>query len=135
MLLSAILLAAVVTNPQDPAARPSPDASAVKSADLPAGSSGIYQSALEAGLAAFKRRRFTEAEGDFRRAMEADPKSAGAAFYLGYTYYKLAEHKRPFHPDKQKAKDLFARAFELDPAFRPVWGSSSSHSSSAAAKK
>jgi len=38
----------------------------------------------------------------------ADPSSAAANFYLGYTIYKIAEPKRPFHPDKQKAAELFA---------------------------
>jgi hypothetical protein len=35
--------------------------------------------------------------------------------------YKIAEPKRPFHPDKQKAADLFAKAYSLDPEFKPVW--------------
>jgi Tfp pilus assembly protein PilF len=115
MLLSAILLAAAVTPaPQEPAAQP---------ATAPAVSSGAAQSAIDAGLAAFRRRRFAQAEVDFRKAMEAEPASAAPAFYLAYTYYKMAEPKRPFHPDKQKAKELFAKAYELDPTFRPVWGS------------
>ena len=50
------------------------------------------------------------------------PSSAGPYFYLGYTYYKLAEKKRPFHPDKEKAREMFAKAYSIDPAFRPVWG-------------
>ena len=94
----------------------------MKSADLPKGSSAGSQAALDAGLAAFKKHHFAQAEVDFRKAMEADPRSAGPYFYLGYTYYKMAERKRPFHPDKQKAKDMFAKAYEIDPAFRPVWG-------------
>ena len=116
MLLSVLVLAAAM-NPSGQAAT-----DAVKSADLPAAPSGVSQAALDAGFAAFKKRRFAQAEVDFRKAMDADPGSAGPYFYLGYTYYKMAERKRPFHPDKQKAKDMFAKAFELDPAFRPVWG-------------
>jgi tetratricopeptide (TPR) repeat protein len=111
MLLSALVLAAAL----------GPQAEAVSSADLPATSPGA-QAALEAGFAAFKRRRFAQAEVDFKRAMEADPASAGPYFYLGYTYYKMAEKKRPFHPDKEKAKEMFAKAYSIDPAFRPVWG-------------
>jgi hypothetical protein len=34
----------------------------------------------------------------------------------------MAEKKRPFHPDKEKAKEMFAKAYSIDPAFRPVWG-------------
>ena len=116
MLLSVLVLAAAL-NPSGQAAT-----DAVKSADLPAGSSVGSQAALDAGFAAFKKRRFAQAEVDFKKAMEADPGSPGPYFYLGYTYYKMAERKRPFHPDKQKAKDMFAKAYELDPAFRPVWG-------------
>ena len=116
MLLSVLVLAAAL----DPSGQAATDA--VKSVDLPAASSGVSQAALDAGFAAFKKRHFAQAEVDFKRAMEADPASAGPHFYLGYTYYKMAERKRPFHPDKQKAKDMFAKAFELDPAFRPVWG-------------
>ena len=115
MLLSVLVLAAAL----DPSGQAT---DAVKSADLPAAHSGVSQAALDAGFAAFKKHRFAQAEVDFRKAMEADPGSAGPYFYLGYTYYKMAEKKRPFHPDKEKAKDMFAKAFELDPAFRPVWG-------------
>lgn len=115
MLLSVLVLAAAL----DPGSQA---AAAVQSTELPASHSGVSQAALDAGFAAFKRRRFAEAEVDFRKAMEADPASAGPYFYLGYTYYKMAERKRPFHPDKEKAKEMFAKAFEKDPAFRPVWG-------------
>jgi len=112
MLLTALVLAAAM----------GPQADTVKSADLPAASSGVSEAALHAGFAHFKKRRFAAAETDFKRAMEADPASAGPYFYLGYTYYKIAEKKRPFHPEKQKAAELFAKAFSIDPAFRPVWG-------------
>jgi len=117
MLLSALVLAAVLA-PQDPA----PSAGAVKSADMPAGTTAAAQSNIDAGLAAFKKRRFAAAEADFTKAKDADPASAAPYFYLGYTYYKLAEKKRPFHPDKEKAKEMFAKAYSIDPGFRPVWG-------------
>ena len=116
MLLSVVVLAAAL----GPSGQASTEA--VKSTDLPAGPSGASQAAIDAGLKAFKRHRFAQAEVDFRNAMEADPGSAGPYFYLGYTYYKMAEPKRPFHPDKQKAKDMFAKAYSIYPAFRPVWG-------------
>ena len=93
MLLSVLVLAATL----DPSAQAT---DAVKSAELPASHSGVSQAALDAGFAAFKKRRFAEAEVDFRKAMEADPASAGPYFYLGYTYYKLAE-KQAALPSRQ----------------------------------
>jgi Flp pilus assembly protein TadD len=78
--------------------------------------------AIDAGIAAFKKRRFAAAEEQFAKAVEAEPNSAAAHFYLGYTIYKRVEPKRPFHPDKQRAADEFAKAFELDPNFTPDWG-------------
>jgi tetratricopeptide (TPR) repeat protein len=76
---------------------------------------------IDAGLAAFRRRRFAQAETEFRKAVEADPSSAAAHYYLAYTKYKIVEPKRPFHPGKQEAAGEFARAYELDPTFQPVW--------------
>jgi tetratricopeptide (TPR) repeat protein len=128
MLLAPIVLAAAfLPVPQEapPPVAPSPQnpPSAVKAADLPATSASPAQPHLDAGLAAFKKRRFAQAETAFRKAMEADPQSAAAAFYLGYTYYKLAEPKRHDSPGKQKALDLFSKAYALDPEFKPVWQS------------
>ncbi len=128
MLLAPIVLAAAfLPVPQEapPPVAPSPQnpPSAVKAADLPATSASPAQPHLDAGLAAFKKRRFAQAETEFRKAMEADPQSAAAAFYLGYTYYKLAEPKRHDSPGKQKALDLFSKAYALDPEFKPVWQS------------
>lgn len=78
--------------------------------------------AIQVGIDAFKHRRFAAARDAFQRAAEADPTSAAAHFYLGYTHYKMGEPTKRLTPDKQKAKELFAKAFSLDPAFRPVWG-------------
>lgn len=120
MLLPAILLAALAAPVQDTAAQETPPArESVRSAPLPSDSANT---AIAAGLKAFKRRNFRQAEIQFRTAMDADPSSAAAVFYLAYTYYKIAEPKRPFHPEKQKAAQLFAKAYELDPKFKPVWG-------------
>jgi tetratricopeptide (TPR) repeat protein len=98
-----------------PAPAPAAPAPAAKAA------TGSVDSHIDAGLAAFKKKRFRQAEIDFRQAVDADPQSAAATWYLAYTYYKIAEPKRPFHPDKQKAADLFAKAYALDPEFKPVW--------------
>ncbi len=77
---------------------------------------------VQAGLNAYRKRRYAAAEIEFRRALDADPSNAAAAYYLGYTYYKQAERKRPFHAEKQHAAELFARAYELDAHFAPTWG-------------
>lgn len=123
MLLSTLLLAATLSpaqEPQPPVAPPPQDPAAASSTAAP---TGAGQANIDAGLAAFKKRRFSKAEGEFRKALEADPSSAAANFYLGYTYYKIAEPQRRNSAGKQKALELFDKAFELDPAFTPVWQS------------
>jgi len=128
MLIPSLVLAALVPLAQEPpppvAPEPQepPSSSAVKSSDLPAGG-GPGQAAIDAGLTAFKKRHFAKAESEFRKALDADPSSAAANFYLGYTYYKIAEPHRRLTPDKQKALELFDKAYQLDPGFRPVWQS------------
>jgi tetratricopeptide (TPR) repeat protein len=77
---------------------------------------------VDAGLAAFRARRFSAARAEFEKAVAADPQSAAAAFYLGYANYKIGEPSRRMNASKEKAKELFARAFSLDPAFVPAWG-------------
>ena len=84
--------------------------------------SGDAQSQIDAGLSAFRKRRFAAAREHFEQAVAADPNSAAAHFYLGYVIYKIAEPKRPFHPEKQRAATEFAKAYELDPQFKPAWG-------------
>jgi tetratricopeptide (TPR) repeat protein len=77
--------------------------------------------AIAAGQAAFKKRRFKAALADFEKAAAADPQSAAAAFYLGYTHYKIGEPSRRMNEHKEQAKELFAKAFALDPGFQPDW--------------
>ena len=131
MLLSVFVLAAALSaaqEPQEPPA-PAPEAPADATAPAPAEAPPVRAEAspasagplIAAGLEAYRKRRYTQAEIEFRKTLETDPDSAAATFYLGYTYYKEAEPKRPFHPDKRKAAEMFARAYELDPGFRPVW--------------
>jgi Tfp pilus assembly protein PilF len=110
MIFHAIVLSAGLAAAQGAATEPG--------ASSPASS----EDAISAGITAFKKRNFARAEDQFEKAVEANPQSAAAHFYLGYTIYKRTEPKRPFHPDKQKAADEFKRAFELDPAFQPDWG-------------
>jgi Tfp pilus assembly protein PilF len=77
---------------------------------------------VDRGLSLYHRRQFTRAAAEFQAAADADPQNAAAAWYLAYTWYKIAEPKRPFHPDKAKAAELFAKAFAIDPTFKPDWG-------------
>lgn len=111
MMLPAILLAALAA-PQD---------APVQSRDIPAAAPAVAQASIDAGLALFKRRHFTQAEAEFQKAVDADPGGAPGYFYLGYSVYKIAEPKRPNDPGKRRAAELFAKAYDLDPAFRPVW--------------
>jgi tetratricopeptide (TPR) repeat protein len=76
---------------------------------------------LTAGIIEYRKRNYAQAEADFERALKADPHSAAAAYYLGYTIYKRVE-KKPFHVDKTRAARLFDQAFTEDPTFRPDWG-------------
>ena len=124
MLLATVLLSAALA-PQAPAPDappPVPASPGVTATDLPAPPLGAAAPHLDAGIAAFKKRRFTAARAEFEKAEAKDPQSAAAAYYLGYTYYKLGEPSRRMNANKEKAKELFAKAFSLDPTFRPTWG-------------
>jgi Tfp pilus assembly protein PilF len=118
MTLAAFILATVLT-PQEPAIVPGPATEPKTTQTVTTGAADEY---IVAGLKAFRRRRFGAAQADFQKAVDADPQSAAATFYLGYTYYKIAEPTRRLTPGKKKAAELFARAFELNPGFRPAWG-------------
>jgi tetratricopeptide (TPR) repeat protein len=110
MTIPAILFAALLAAPQaDPPATTS------------LASGGSADISLDAGIAAYRRRRFAQAETEFQKAVDANPQSAAAQYYLGYSIYKRFEFRRN-HPDKQRAADHFAKAFQLDPGFRPDWG-------------
>src|SRR4051812_37177860 len=103
-----------------PAAAPEAgDASAAAPAATPTGGSASAE--IDAGLAAFGRGRFAQARAAFERAVAADPQNAAAHFYLGYSIYKIAEPKKHDSPGKKEAAEHFAKAYELDPNFKPVW--------------
>jgi tetratricopeptide (TPR) repeat protein len=122
MLLTLVFLSATLT-PQAPPPAPAAEPAAPPAATAAApAASGAADPHLAAGIAAFKKRRFSAARTEFEKAEAADPQSAAAAYYLGYTFYKLGEPSKRMNANKEKAKDLFARAFSLDPAFRPTWG-------------
>jgi tetratricopeptide (TPR) repeat protein len=136
MLMPAMLLVAVLgPSPQDaPAPAPSPrprhraappaadKTTAGEPAAEAAPAAGASADDIKAGLNAFARGRFVQARAAFERAVAADPQSAAAHFYLGYTIYKIAEPKRHDSPGKKEAAAEFAKAYELDPGFKPVWG-------------
>ena len=113
MLLATVLLSAALA-PQAPTpAAPAAEPPAVTAASDPH---------IAAGVAAFKKRRFAAARAEFEKAETANPQSAAAAYYLGYTYYKIGEPSRRMDANKEKAKDFFGKAFSLDPTFTPRWG-------------
>ena len=123
MLLPLLFAAAAGLTPQEstpPPAPPAPTLQTTPSA-APETASGAAQAAIDAGIAAFKRRRFAQAESEFSKAVAADPGSAAAHFYLGYTHYKMGEPPRRMNAHKERAREEFAKAFELDPGFRPAW--------------
>jgi tetratricopeptide (TPR) repeat protein len=93
---------------------PVPAPRSVASLDTPS-----PQSAMDKGLALYKRHQFQAARQAFQQATEADPESAAAHFYLGYTLYKIAEPTKRLTPEKQEALAHFSRCFELDPKFVP----------------
>jgi len=146
MLMPAMLLVATLgPSPQAAAAAPAPAASprahrrAAKAPSKAAGKTdagaaaeassaaepvagGSASDEIQAGLAAFAKGRFTTARAAFERAVAADPQSAAAHFYLGYSIYKIAEPKKHDSPGKKEAAAEFAKAYEIDPNFKPVWG-------------
>jgi tetratricopeptide (TPR) repeat protein len=121
-IVAAVAVAAVPQEAPEPVsavgAAEETSAPAPEPAPAVAASPGDARAAINSGLRAYWRLNFAAAEAEFRRAHELDPQSAPAAFYLGYSIYKQYEFRR-FHPEKQRAKEMFARAFELDPGFVP----------------
>ena len=75
-----------------------------------------------AGMAAYRKLQFREAARHFQDAVDSDPGSAAALYYLGYSVYKMAEPRRADDPGKHRAAELFARAYQIDPGFVPAWG-------------
>jgi tetratricopeptide (TPR) repeat protein len=121
MPLAAALLLIVMT-PQDAPPAAAAPAHKPRAAAAAATAPADAPSAIAAGQAAFKKRHFKAAQADFEKALAADPQSAAAAFYLGYTHYKMGEPSRRMNEHKEQAKELFAKAFSLDPTFTPDWG-------------
>ena len=122
MLANLTLLTAALLMPaaQEAVQEPAQDAQE-QMAPASATSSMSADAHIDAGLAAFRKRRFAVARKHFQQAVDASPDSAAAHFYLGYTIYKIAEPRRANSPGKQEAAQHFARAYELDPNFKPTW--------------
>jgi len=128
-VLAATLLAqAPETTPPDQTAPPAAQEAAPIEQAPPArepasatrtGNASAY---IDKGLAAFRARRLKAAREAFESAVAADPQSASAAYYLGYALYKLGEPSRRMNANKERARDLFAKAFSLDPSFKPSFG-------------
>jgi tetratricopeptide (TPR) repeat protein len=97
------------------------DAPPLEPATVAVQETGAARSNITSGIALYKKRRFRAAADEFRKAVDADPGSAAAQYYLGYTLYKIGEPTRRLTPEKQESKEHFAKAFELDPGFRPTW--------------
>ena len=112
MPLAAALLLVVMT-PQDAAPAPPPQAAAAT--ELKA--AGPAAAAIAAGQAAFKKRRFRAAQADFEKAVAADPQSAAAASTWATPTTSSASPRAGMNENKEKAKELFAKAYTLDPAF------------------
>jgi Flp pilus assembly protein TadD len=107
-----LLVTALWMPAQEPAPAETPTASA---------STTSAEEHIEMGKAAFKKKRFAAARDHFQQAVDASPDSAAAHYYLGYAIYKIAEPKRANSPGKQEAAQHFAKAYELDPGFKPAW--------------
>lgn len=127
MIVATLALTAFAFAAQDaPVTTPSPapEAMEARPADetAPRASAGSAEEHITAGLASYRKRRFRDAQKHFQQAVDADPGSAAAHYYLGYTIYKIAEPRRANSPGKQEAAQHFAKAYELDPAFKPAWG-------------
>ncbi len=130
MVLANVLLSAAFALPAPPsspaATAPDPTQTAAPQASPAAApataSAGAAAPHIAAGITAFKKRRLTAAKAEFEKALAAEPDSAAANYYLGYAYYKIGEPSKGMNANKEKAKELFGRAFSLDPAFNPTWG-------------
>ena len=119
-MIGTMTLLAVLLVPAAQEAAPEAPAQETTAAPDSAASSMSADEHITMGQAAFKRRRFAAASKHFQQAVDASPDSAAAHFYLGYTIYKIAEPKRPNSPGKQEAAQHFAKAYELDPGFKPT---------------
>lgn len=116
-------------------ARERPAAATVQGKTASTGPGPAAEFYVEAGFAAFKTRRFEQAEIEFRKAVETDPTSTSARFYLGYTVGMIwmgnRGGKKPLRaaekpsgttstgtapPAGQEAAAPVAKAYELDMA-------------------
>jgi tetratricopeptide (TPR) repeat protein len=114
MIITSLLCAALAQTPQQATKNPVPPPRPPAAVAAPGA-----VSALDKGLALYKRQQFQAARQAFQQAVDAEPENAAAHFYLGYTLYKIAEPTKRLTPEKQEALQQFSRCFELDPNFVP----------------
>ncbi|HET7291267.1 MAG TPA: tetratricopeptide repeat protein [Vicinamibacteria bacterium] len=112
MILPVLLLAALANPQETPAETPAATAAAT-----PAESGS-----LDKGVALLRRGRYRSARAELEKAVAADPQSAAAQFYLGYSLYKIAEPTRRLTKEKEEAAQHFAACYSIDPGFRPAFG-------------
>ena len=111
MILPMLLVTALAAT-QEPPPAPAPLATLAPTAS----------GSVEKGVALLRRGRFRSARAELEKAVAADPQSAAAQFYLGYSLYKIAEPTRRLTKEKEAAAQHFAACFSIDPAFRPDFG-------------
>ena len=116
MMLPVLFVSAVLLGP-------TPEAQSVPSDATVTESGSAAEPFIAKGLDLYKRLRLRAAREEFQKAVDADPENAAAHYYLGYTLYKIGEPTRRLSPEKVQATEQFARCYDLDPTFRPIWRS------------
>jgi hypothetical protein len=95
-------------------------AQASPTASVSASTSNPSSQALQAAISDLNAGQYDGAEATLQAAVEQNPGSAAAHYYLGYSYY-LRSLKEPGNPEfVRKAADNISQAFRLDPTFRPA---------------
>jgi len=77
---------------------------------------------LEKGVALLRHARYRSARVELEKAVAADPQSAAAHYYLGFSLYKIAEPTRRLTKEKEEAAQHFATCYSIEPGFRPDFG-------------
>lgn len=67
---------------------------------------------FNAGLGLYFKLDYKNAIKEFEEATQIDPENANAYYFMGYSYYRLK--------DMQKAREVFAQAYEVDSKYSPL---------------
>ena len=119
-LAPAAQLAAQEPQPEPPAQEEPAAPQETVSATPAAG--GDVQSHIDAGLSAFRKRRFAAARAALRAGRGGRPRQRRRAPSTSAT--RSTRSPSPSGPStrtRQRAAELFAKAYELDPTFKPAW--------------